>query len=140
MSFELNTHLGDNYSPLQRLGRPAGAILMPSLCPAPGHQCLQERTWCMHLCPSFYVCHPEDTSPGGMALVTSEACAHGFSGTVAKKEKRNSSQMAIIPEPRAEGADRNANSQSSPRKSIFTYFKNCCLKVRLPISWNLSVD
>ena len=42
---------GDDYPPLHRLGRPVGATLMLSLCPALYCSCLWERRFCTHLPP-----------------------------------------------------------------------------------------
>ena len=112
------------------------AIITLSLCPAPHHRFLQEKSLCVK-CPAFRGCHPEDISHS-LALVASRACVHRFNGMVAKKE----TDTTISPSrAQCRGKRQKYASPSLPLKVVYLHtFKSCYLRVWLPASMNLSTE
>lgn len=77
----------------------------------------------------------EDTALDCLTLAISSR-VHGFHGTVSNKE-------TVLNYLSPEGSvqrERERDSQSSPERNIFAYFKSCYLMVQLPISIYIGAD
>ena len=77
------------------------------LCCAPGDQCLQEKSLCASLMPQILAMAPRGHIPWDPGSGASEACVHGYSRTVAKKE--TVLNWLLPPGLHAKRADRNTH-------------------------------
>lgn len=84
----------------------------------------------------FCSCHPESTSLESLALVASGAPVPGLSRTVASRE----TVLTRLSSLGSEGAGGNTHLPIFPQRCIFSDFKRCCLRVRLPIRLHPGAD